>query len=114
MNSEDKNISLKKSVLLSSQSPPLILAALRFARAILCFSGPKSLRSKHRRTIKNENFILSQFEDVKIVSRLVEILELGHLETLKVAAFEIITKIAATSNSSKILDVVGQGYIFEN
>ena len=85
----------------------MILAALRFARAILSFSCPKSLRSKHRRTIKNENFILRQFEDEKIVSRLVEILELGHLETLKVAAFEIITKIAATSNSSKILDAVG-------
>ena len=62
------------SVLISSQNAQVIEAALRCARAIIASSSGAGV--KHRRTIKNENFILNQFENEKIVSRLVEILEL--------------------------------------
>ena len=61
---------------------------------------------KHRRTIKSENFILNQFENEKIVSRLVEILEMDS-NSLKMASFEILTRIASAATKSMILDSAG-------
>ena len=61
---------------------------------------------KHRRTIKNEGFILNQFENEKIVARLVEILEMDSAP-LKKAAFEILTRIASATAKSMILDSAG-------
>jgi hypothetical protein len=92
------------SVLLSSQNQQVIQASLRCARAIIVSSSGNGV--KHRRTIKNEGFILNQFENEKIVARLVEILEMDS-PPLKKAAFEILTRIASATAKSMILDSAG-------
>ena len=82
----------------------LYKAALRCARAIISSSSNTS-GIKNGRTIKSENFILSLFENEKIISRLVEILEMDS-SGLKVVSLEILTRIAS-GQSSAIIDVAG-------
>ena len=61
---------------------------------------------KHRKTVTIESFILDKFEDEKLISRLVEILEFGNT-SLKISSLEIIAKVASSKSKCLVIELVG-------
>ena len=75
------------ATLLSSQTNNVVLASVRFLRTILLTVTHQ--HQKLRKSVTIESFIFDKFDDEKLISRLVEILEYGNT-SLKISSLEII------------------------
>jgi len=92
------------TALLASHANNVVLASVRFLRTILL-----TVTHQHQKLRKNvtiESFIFDKFDDEKLISRLVEILEFGNTP-LKISSLEIIAKIASSKGKCLVLELIG-------
>lgn len=92
------------AIVLSSQNNNVVLASVRFLRTILMTVTHQ--HHKHRKSVTIESFIFDKFEDEKLISRLVEILEFGNT-SLKITSLEIIAKVASSKSKCLVIEIIG-------
>lgn len=92
------------TTLLASQTNNVVLASVRFLRTILLTVTHQ--HQKLRKSVTIESFIFDKFDDEKLISRLVEILEFGNT-SLKISSLEIIAKIASSKGKCLVLELIG-------